>query len=337
MRIPTLARWSSAVALLGGALALALAGCDSKSAPAPGAPATALTTVRLQLNWVPEPEFGGFYAAQQDGLFTAQGLNVELVKGASGTPTAQMAASGTVEFAVVSGDQVLSLRERGGDLVALFTVFHTSPMGVMVKKDAPWQDLKQVWTSDLTVAMEAGLPYVKFLNAAFGAGKVKIVPTGSGLAAFERGTVQAQQCFIAAEPVQMDLQGVPVRVFSLAASGYDPYTAVVATRRQYLRDHRAECERFVRACREGWTRYLAKPEAYNPGIAALNPAMSVKAMDVAAGLQHNLVAPPPGSADPVGWMSAERWERLASQMKELGLISAAPDAAQPPFWNPPAQ
>lgn len=298
-------------------------------------PAKQLTKVKLQLNWVPEPEFGGFYAAKQDGLFAAQGLDVELVKGGAGTPAPQMTASGTVEFGIVSGDQILTLAERGGELVGLFTVFHTSPMGVMVKKDSPYTSLEQVWTSNLTIAMEAGLPYIKFLNAKFGDGKVKIVPTGSGLAAFEAGTVKAQQCFISAEPVQMELKGVPVRVFSLAASGYDPYTVTVATNRKYLDANRDTCARFVAAVREGWTNYLKNPSKYNAALSALNPAMTVPAMDKAAVLQHELIAPAKDSKNPVGWMTAERWTKLGAQMKELGLLKQAPADASKVFWNPP--
>lgn len=294
-----------------------------------------LPEIRLQLNWVPEPEFGGFFAAGQDGLYKAAGLDVEVIRGASGTPTPQLAAAGQVEMAIVSGDQILSFRERGGDLVGVFTVFHTSPMGVMVKQDAPWKTLEELWKSDATVAIEAGLPFVKFLNAKYGPGKVRLVPTGNGLAAFEAGTVQAQQCFISAEPVQMQMKNQPVRVISLAASGYDPYTVTVATRREYLDANRDLVERFVRATREGWNRYLKDPAKYNASLNALNPAMTLPAMEVAAKLQDPLVAPAPGSAVPVGWMTAERWSTLATQMKELGLIKAVPEDINRVFWNAP--
>lgn len=302
--------------------------------PTPGTPKT---KIRLQLNWVPEPEFGGFYAAVQDGLYSAEGLDVELIKGAAGTPSAQMAASGAVELGVVSGDQLLTLREQGGPLVAIFTVFHTSPMGLMVKKGSTWESLKDVWTNDLTVAMEAGLPYVKFLNAKFGAGKVKIVPTGTGLAAFTQGTVDAQQCFISAEPVQAELQNVPVRVFSLAEGGYDPYVVTVAANKKFFDANRDACAKFVSASREGWTRYMKNPAHYNQELAKLNTAMSVAAMDKAAILQHDLVAPKAGTAQPVGWMTAERWTTLAIQLKELGMIKSVPEDINAIFSNGPVE
>lgn len=319
------------VALAAGALAWAPAG--PQSAPAAGPAPRAPRTVRLQLNWVPEPEFGGMYAALQDGLFAKEGLEVQLIAGSAGTPVAQMVASGTVEFGVMSGDQLLTLRERGGGAVAVFTIFHTSPMGVMVKESSPHRSLESLWKAEATVAMEAGLPFVRYLNKRYPGGKVRIVPTGSGLTAFERGTVDAQQCFISAEPVQMELKKVPVRVFSLAAGGYDPYTATVAANAAFLAKDRDACAAMVRALREGWTRYLADPAKYNPAIAKLNPAMSAEAMEVAARKQHDLVAPAKG--DEVGMMTRERWATLAAQLVELGTLKEAPKVIDDAFWNAP--
>ena len=328
-------------ALAAAALASIVCGCGDGRAPAkPGSGAApvppeapALRPVRLQLNWMPEPEFGGIYAAKQDGLFARAGLDVEIIAGSAGTPTAQMTASGQVEFGIVGGDQVLTLREKGGDLVGLFAIFHTSPMGVMVRADAPWKSLQELWASDATVAMETGLPFVRYLNQKYPGARVKLVPTGTGLAAFEQGIVQAQQCFISAEPVQMELKGVPVRVFSLAEGGYDPYTVTVATGKAFLAKDREACTAMVRALREGWTRYLAEPAKYNPAIAKLNPGMTLAAMDVAAAKQHDLVAP--AGAGEVGMMERARWETLARQLQELGTIKAAPPVIDDVFWNAP--
>ena len=314
-----------------------LGSCGPANEPADAAEGSGrvLRPVRLQLNWVPEPEFGGIYAALQDGLFADEGLAVEVIKGSAGTPAPQMAASGQVEFAVVSGDQVLQLREKGGNLVSIFAIFHTSPMGVMVRADAPYAGMGELWASDATVAMEAGLPFVRYLNQRFPGGRVRLVPTGTGLAAFERGQVQAQQCFISAEPVQMELKGIPVRVFSLAEGGYDPYTVTVAAGKAFFDADREACASLVRALREGWRRYLADPGRYNPGIAALNPGMTVSAMDIAARKQHDLIAPRAGGADEVGWMERERWERLARQLVELGSIKEPPAVIDDVFWNAP--
>jgi NitT/TauT family transport system substrate-binding protein len=183
--------------------------------------------------------------------------------------------------------------------------------------------------------VEAGLPYLKYLSKKIPDSKVRIVPTGAGLAGFERGAVQGQQCFVTAEPVQMELKKVPVRVFSLAASGYDPYAVLVVTKTSWLAEHREAATKLVRALREGWTRYLADPAKYNVEISKLNPAMSVEAMNIAAEKQRELVAPTGAGARTIGSMTSERWNTLAAQLQELGTISKQPASIDAVFWNAP--
>src|SRR3954452_10861296 len=81
--------------------------------------------IRLALNWQPDPEFGGFYAAD----YSKHGLDVEILPVGAGTPTVQMIGAGSAEFGIVSADDTLVARAQHNDVVALFAVFQTNPMG----------------------------------------------------------------------------------------------------------------------------------------------------------------------------------------------------------------
>src|SRR5438105_15060570 len=100
-----------------------------KLAPALGALASCnkQSKIRLALNWKPEPEFGGFYAAS----YQKHGLDVEILPGGAGTPTVQMVGAGSAEFGIVSADELVIARSQGNDVVALFAVFQTNPQGIM--------------------------------------------------------------------------------------------------------------------------------------------------------------------------------------------------------------
>ena len=93
---------------------------------------------KLQLNWVPEPQFGGFYEAERIGAFKKHGLDVEIVPGGAGSPTVQMIGAGSVEFGIVSADEIVVARSRGNDVVALFAVYQTNPQGVMTPSGQVW-------------------------------------------------------------------------------------------------------------------------------------------------------------------------------------------------------
>lgn len=281
--------------------------------------------VRLQLNWVPEPEFGGIYAAQAIGAFARHGLEVEIIKGGAGTATPQLIASGACDFGVVSADQILQIREQGGDLVAVYAIFQKSPVGIMLHASNPIDSLEQLWTSGSTVAVEPGLPYVAFLDRRYGKGRVTLVPYGGAMALFARDPKFAQQCFISAEPTQMDLQGIPVKVLAVAESGYDPYTAVVSVSAATLRERPTIVAGMVEALREGWRAYLDDPAKFNPAITALNPAMSLEAMNLAAARERSFIESDWTRQHGLGSMDPTRWRTLAEQMVSLGLIKRAPD------------
>ena len=94
-------------------MALALLGCDKPSGK-----------IQIALNWKPEPEFGGIYAAQQRGLFKTNLLDVEIMPGGAGAPTWQLVAAGKVPFAIASADEVVIARAQGADVVARARAVH---------------------------------------------------------------------------------------------------------------------------------------------------------------------------------------------------------------------
>ena len=143
----------SAGAVFGG---LALAACRKKGAGASGA-------VKLQLNWVPEPEFGGLYEARASGAFSKEGLEVELVGGGASSPVVQLVATGGADFGVVAGEELVVARARGVDLVAIYATYQTSPQGLMVHAS---RGLERV--DDLaggTLALDTGAPFGAFVQA----------------------------------------------------------------------------------------------------------------------------------------------------------------------------
>ncbi len=326
-------------ALLSTAQLVTALGCDGAATPPLKASDTAATEpkaterVRLQLNWVAEPEFGGFYAAQNSGLYAAEHLEVELIQGGPGIPAPQLVASGKVEFGIVSGSQLLELREKGGDLVALYAVYQGNPMGVMVHESSPFTTLGDLWRSDSTITCEQGLADFRFLNAEFSGGNLKFVPYGAGLAQFASDPTLASQCFITSEPVTLALKGIPTRVFLIGDAGFDPYNEVVVTRRDYYEAHKDQCAALVRAMSKGWRAYLDAPKAVNESMAKLNAAMSVEAMDRAAELQRKIVETDETKRLGLGCMRVERWQTMTDQLLVLRDITKKPDPAAFFVWN----
>ena len=173
-------------------------------------PALALLTacsksadLKLALNWKPEPEFGGFYAAP----YSKYGLAVDILPGGSGTPTVQMVGAGSVDFGIVSADEIILARSHGNDVVALFAVFQDSPTGIMAHASRNLTSIGDV-LKDGTLAIESGLPFARLLKRKFGFDHVKIVPSpGGDITSFLHDEKFAQQCYLTSEPIAARRKG----------------------------------------------------------------------------------------------------------------------------------
>jgi len=301
---------------------LLTAGCSKKSESAPsdgGASAPALSAVKLALNWVPEPEFGGFYAARESGAYARQGLKVEIQGGGAGVPVLQMVATGRADFGTVGADELLTARARGADVVALFAVFQTSPQGIMVHASRKLAKLEEAFRSG-TLALETGLSYVAFLKKKFSWEGVKIVPYDGGVAHFLAEPSFGQQCYVTSEPIAARQKGSDPVVFLVADAGFNPYTTVVITRRELLQKTPALAKAFVTATRAGWREYLDHPEPTNALLGKLNGALDAATLSAASEAQRSLIETEQTKQSGLGSMQRSRWQTLAEQLQDLKVV-----------------
>ena len=295
------------------------------------ASATAPVKVTLALDWVPEPEFGGFYAARESGAYERRGIGIEIQGGGAGVPVLQMVATGRADFGTVGGDELLTARARGADLVALFAVFQTSPQGIMVHASRKLQKLEDAFHSG-TLALETGKAYAAYLKKKFNWDGVKIVPYDGGVAHFLSDASFGQQCFVTSEPIAARQKGADPAVFLIADSGFNPYATVVVTRRELLSKNPGLVKEFVLATREGWRDYLDHPETTNALLGKLNAALDAATLSAAAEAQRPLIETDETKRSGLGSMQAARWQTLADQLRELQFLdkpASVADTFQP--------
>jgi NitT/TauT family transport system substrate-binding protein len=85
-----------------------------------------LTPVRLQLQWVAQSQFAGYYAAVAQGYYEEEGLDVTILEGAVDIVPQQVVASGGAEFGIAWVPKVLASRQEGADLVNIAQIFQRS-------------------------------------------------------------------------------------------------------------------------------------------------------------------------------------------------------------------
>jgi NitT/TauT family transport system substrate-binding protein len=282
----------------------------------PGVPTQPLV---LALNWKPEPQFGGFYAAQVAGYYRKNNLDVKIIEGGSGTPTIQMLLAGKVDYAIVSADEIVIARARGAsDIVALFATYQISPQGIMTHAKRGFTSIDEVMHSDGVLMWQSGLPYAQYLKKKYAPLTVMTAPYLGGIGNFQNDLKVAQQCFVTSEPLTAAAAGIEVKTFLVAESGYNPYTSVLITSRERWQKTPGEVKSMVDAVRSGWNNYLQDPAITNNEMLKLNKAMSAQTFAQSAQAQQALIKT--SATQRLGEMTLERWQTLADQLLDIGVI-----------------
>ncbi len=237
--------------------------------------APSIAQIKLALNWKPEPQFGGFYAADIQGLYKQQDLNVVIIPGGAGTPTVQVVASGKVDYGIVSADEAIIAKDRGADIVALFATYQTNPQAIMTRADREFKSMQDIFQSDGMLAMQLGLPYAAYLQKKFSPAKVNLVPYMGGISNFLSNKKFSQQCFATSEPLTASKKNIKVQTFLVADEGYNPYTTVLITSRKVYKERKDEVKKFVAATRLGWESYLKDSSPVDQYMQKLNPSSIV--------------------------------------------------------------
>ena len=95
-----------------------------------------LTNVTLQLKWVTQAQFAGYYAAAAEGYYKAAGLNVKLKVGGPNITPEQVVIGGQAQFGLDWFPNLLATDEHGGGLVSVAQVFARSGMTELTWKSS---------------------------------------------------------------------------------------------------------------------------------------------------------------------------------------------------------
>ncbi|MEC8425777.1 MAG: ABC transporter substrate-binding protein, partial [Myxococcota bacterium] len=287
-------------------VAFILAACSGGPSSMPAAERSGLTSVKVALNWFPEPEFGGFYEGVLGGHYTAVGLDVEIIPGGPSAPTLELLGSGRAQVALTAADDLLLKRTKGIRAVGAWPGFQLNPLGLMVHEGSGPADFAAIASmTDPQVAIEVGGPFQTFLWKRHGwEGVVQAVPYGGSVGPFLADPGFIQQAYVTSEPCVARARGAAVRFLKASDAGWNHYGSLVA----FADPPPPWAARFVAATQQAWTAYLEQPARANAEIARLNDQMTPGLLDCVTEAQRPFVLGQEG----LGAMRDERWEATAA-------------------------
>lgn len=291
-----------------------LSGCGRKTT----ASDQDLPLIRLQTDWYPQAEHGGFYHALVHGYYADEGLNVEILPGGVNFMGALKVTEGQAEFAMHRADAILKHIEQGMPLQIVFATLQHDPQGILMHASNPISDFAGL--DGQTVMAMPGGTWIEYLKKRFNV-EPRIIPHDKGMVRFLSDPSFMQQCMATSEPYFARVNGVEPKVLLIRDSGFDPYH-VVYTNSNFAAKHPELVERFRRASIKGWINYLTQdPSRTHELIKERNPRQTDELLNFSrTALVEGGFAFGEGDPSTYGNIDPERMAALERQMRELEML-----------------
>ena len=302
---------------------LALAACGERSEPT--RPTGGRERVDLVLDYLPNPDHAGIYAALKGGDFREAGLDVNPVVPPDPAAPLKLLSTGRADLAISYEPELLLARDRGLDLVAVGALIQqplTSIMSVGKHQVTSVEGLKgkKVGT--------AGIPYqdayLKTIldKAGVDSGSVHKVDVGFNLvpAMLSKRVDATLGAFWNVEGVQLARRHKRPKIIPVDRAGVPPYDElVIVARAQDVRNRGAMIRSFMQALARGHKAVRRDP---NVGVDALLSAdKNLKRGETAASVKATIPAFFPKRASrPFGYMDPAQWSRYERWMQANDLL-----------------
>ncbi len=312
-------------ALLVVVMALGLTACGTQPDAMPGK----LVHIKLPVGYIPNIQFAPLYVAIDKGYFKDAGIEIEFDYSLE-TDAVSLVGANNLQFAVVSGEQVLLARAQELPIVYVCAWYQQYPVAVVSKveqgiKTAADLKGKKIGLPGLFGANYIGLDAILF-SAGLTEKDVTLDSIGfNQVAALAADKDQAVSVYTANEPVQLEAQGYKlneIRVadtLPLASNG-------LITNEQTIAKEPGLVRRMTSAFLKGLADTIANPqEAYNiskkyvPNLDKLDQATQMKVLELSIDMWK---APHLGLADP------QAWQNMQGTLQKMGLLRKPLDVSK---------
>ena len=287
--------------------------------------------VTLMLDYFPNADHAGIYAAQAGGYFKQAGLDVQIRQPADPAAPIKQLAAGRVDLAISYEPEVLRARDEGLNVVSVGAIVRkplTSIISLPQAKISKPADLKgkTVGTAGIdyqsaylqTILDEANVPRdtVKERNVGF-----SLTP------ALLTGKVDAVLgAFWNYEGVELELKGKRPRIIRMEQAGVPTYDELVLVANADALDRDGDKIRaFIGALSRGVRDLRADPEKGTEGLLEANPDLDPELQRAAVKVTLPLFVAQKG--EPFGWQDPQEWDAFGAWMQEKNLLKQPPDVS----------
>ncbi len=310
-----------ALLVLGGGIGCSVS-IDSETA---GTPSEALIPVTVQLRWTHQAQFGGLYAAQQNGYYAAEGLDVTFLEGGPGVDVLAPVLEGVAQFGIADASVLILARSRGEPVRAVAAIHRRSPIVFFSRQDAGIVGPEDFVGKVICLGRQ-GVPTLHAMMAHTGISPDQYeVMVGDCWDSFEAGEVDVLSGYVINEALRAQEAGYEIRMIHPDNYGVHFYADTLFTTDEIVANDPALVTRFLRASLKGWSYAIEHPEEIGELVLTYSPDAD-RSHQVAM-LSASIPLVNTGE-DQIGWMNPAVWDGMERTLRTYRVLTGTVDVTQ---------
>jgi diguanylate cyclase (GGDEF)-like protein len=282
-----------------------------------------LEEVTLQLRWLHQFQFAGYYMAAKKGYYHDAGLRVRILQVDDSHPhPVNEVVSGRAQYGVGNAG-LINERQNGKPVVVLAALFQSSPNVWILRKDSGLSTITDLVDKRLmmTKNIENTELIALFQNEGIDINKLNIIESSFDINDLIQGKVDAFNGYSTNEPYYLKQQGIEYVTIDPRKYGIDFYSDCLFTSYEELKNHPQRVKAFREASLRGWAYALAHPEEtisvilHDYSKAKTRDHLRFEAQAIRKLMEPDLIQ--------IGHMNPARWEYIAKTYQELGFGTSA--------------
>ena len=210
--------------------------------------------ITLQLNWLNQFQFAGYYMAKEKGFYKDVNLDVQIKESNFNTDVIKEIESKNADFAVGRSSLIIE-KINGKDIVALCAIYQESPLILLVKKDSNITSVKDLRNKKIMITPDArySAPVLAMLSAnELTINDFRIQKHSFDINDLINRKTDAMASYISNEPILLNEKGIEYTIFNPKDFGFDLYSDILFSSSEYIKNNPKITKDFYEASLKGW-------------------------------------------------------------------------------------
>lgn len=211
-------------------------------------------SVTLQLPWLHQFQFAGYYVAKQKGYYADAGLDVTILDADKKEASVKNVLEGKAQYGVGHSSLIVNYI-NGAPLVIMAAIYQSSPMVLLTRKDSNINRAKDLnkrrvmLTDDMVQWAEV---QAMLSSVGLNTKDLKVQPHSFDPMSLARGETDAMVAYASNEPFILKQAGIETRSIDPKDYGFNYYSDILFTSKEETIRHPERVDAFYDASMKGW-------------------------------------------------------------------------------------